>query len=115
MGRQADAVRQGRDIDPADDTVAAGAAPDLIVPTLEDIKAFAEDQLVRLFGGGLSLCPDRGDGDDALHRGHRAVGGGRHESLQRLLGQIGPGERGAGIQGGSENGQTGVRTVEPLF
>ncbi|OGN42191.1 MAG: hypothetical protein A2623_12000 [Caulobacterales bacterium RIFCSPHIGHO2_01_FULL_70_19] len=99
------ALGQDGSIDPADDAVAAGLSPDPLAPALQHVEGLAEDQFVDRFGA-LGVAMNVGDRCSAAHRPRRPVGGGVHQPLQRLLGQIGPGESGAGIEIGGGCGQT---------
>ena len=75
--------------------------------------AIAAATFVGWLVAGHGVGVDVGDRNRAMHRPHRPEGGGAHDPFQRLLGQIGPGEGGAGIKAGGGCGQTWARPIEP--
>jgi hypothetical protein len=114
MGREGRAILEPGQPDPAHDPVAAGTAPDLVAARIEDIKGLAENQLIDRVFARHGVGVDVGDRNSAMHRPDCTEGIGTHNPLQRLLGQIGPGQGGAGIKAGSGCGQTWTRPIEPL-
>lgn len=107
-------LREGGRLDPAHHPVATRAAPQAVAAAVENVEGFAEDQLVDRMIAGRGVGMDVGDGNRAVHGPNGAEGRGAHNAFQRLLGQIGPGERGAGVQNGGGFSQAWARPVEPL-
>lgn len=114
MGGKGRSRREGGSLDPADDPVATRAAPKAVASAVEDVEGLAEDELVNRMIAGLSVGMQVRDGNRAMHRPDRPEGGGADNAFQRLLGQIGPGERGARVQNGGDFSQAWARPVEPL-
>ena len=114
MGRKRRTVGEGGRSDPAHDPVPPRPAPHTVALAVEHIEGFAEDQLVDGMIGGRDIGVDIRDGSRAMHRSHRPEGRSAHDAFQRLLGQIGPGERGARVQNGGGFSQAWARPVEPL-
>ena len=81
---QGRAGRQNVERDPADDAVAARAAPGAIALTMQDVEGLAVQQLVdALIRVGHNVC----DRDPAMHGLGPSIGLGRHQAFQRLFGQ----------------------------
>ena len=100
VGRQPGARLQGRGRNPADESVAAGAAPEPVALLVEDVEGLTENELVDALRGRVGAGVNVSEGHGGVHGANRPVGPGAHEPLQRLLGQVGPCERGAGIRRG---------------
>lgn len=114
LGRKRRAFSEGGRSDPSHHAVPARAAPEAIAAAVEHIEGLAEDQLVNGMIAGRRVGVDVRDGGRAMHGPDRPEGRGAHNAFQRLIGQIGPGERGAGVQNGGGFSQAWARPVEPL-
>ncbi|MNT03479.1 hypothetical protein D3C72_1380180 [compost metagenome] len=84
---QGRAGRKGVEGHPADHAVATRTTPDAVALTVQDVKGFAVQQLIRAL---LGVRNDVGDGNTAMHGFGPAIGLGPHQTLQSLFGQHDP-------------------------
>ncbi len=97
MGRRIAGGQQGLRLHEADVAVASSLAPGPAVGRFQDVEPLAEQQLVLPLRGLVGRAEDPGGRQDTAHGLHGGEPLRMDQALQPLVGEIGPGQQGAGI------------------